>query len=70
VKHSLGITIKHKFSSVAGWLTEEFGWRCATGASGAFIYLQETCNSSTHENIWYTANQHLSWFNVFVEDLL
>jgi len=55
---------------VAGWLTEEFGWRCATGASGAFTSLQETCNSSTHENIWYTANQDLSRFHVSMEKLL
>jgi hypothetical protein len=70
VKYSLGNTVKHKFSFVAGWLTEEFGWRCATGASGAFISLQETCNSSTHENIWYTANQYLSRFYACMEDLL
>jgi hypothetical protein len=59
--------VKHKFSFVAEWLTEEFGWRCATGASGAFTSLQETCNFSAHENIWYTANQHLSQFHVSLE---
>lgn len=69
MKHSLGITVKHKFSFVAGWLTVEFGWRSATGASGAITSLKKTCNS-THENIWYAANQNLSQFRVSVEELL
>jgi hypothetical protein len=42
----------------------------ATGASGAFTTLQETYNYSTHENIWYEGNQHLSRFYVSVEELL